>query len=564
MKTSPLALLALLRCCSPRRSRSPTRATRTTAPSSSRSRPPRPGSTSRSSTSTTACCCTTRAARTSRSSTTRSSRTRRSRRTARSRSTPTRRRTTSTRTASARRRVPQDLPSEPAVEGALQERALRVARPPHALDGQGRPAEPQGQGRRDHDRRLAVPVEVGGTKGDDRRHADVGPARRAAAFRSARSSRFAALIIVLCIAVFIVRRRRGEPCRGRRRSRRGVVRRAVALLLRSRWARAPASAFAHATLQSTIPERGAKLDTPADGGRLHASTSPSRRASARCGSSTPRARRSRPATRSTRAARAQQIAVKLKPGLGDGTYTATYRVVSADGHAVSSGFVFTVGEARRARRSRSTSCSPPAASTGPVTNTALSVARGVQYARDRPRPRRADLLLRLLAPRARRSRAVQRPPGAPPADRRDRRLPLRARRADAAGRRRPGRHVLGRRQARRRSARSSAPASAAPGASPRSPGSSSLAVARHPPAARARGPVRTGPPTPRPRAAAASPPRTFRAGPARTRGALDREDRRARRPALRARAAALARRPHERPVARSRSCCPRTSSTCSR
>ena len=40
-----------------------------------------------------------------------------------------------------------------------------------------------------------------------------------------------------------------------------------------------------------------------------------------------------------------QIGVHLKPGLPDGSYTATYRVVSADGHIVSSGFVFSIGKA---------------------------------------------------------------------------------------------------------------------------------------------------------------------------------------------------------------------------
>ncbi|MFT4048875.1 MAG: CopD family protein [Solirubrobacterales bacterium] len=41
------------------------------------------------------------------------------------------------------------------------------------------------------------------------------------------------------------------------------------------------------------------------------------------------------------------IAVRTRPGLGDGSYTATYRVVSADSHPVSGGFVFHVGETAR-------------------------------------------------------------------------------------------------------------------------------------------------------------------------------------------------------------------------
>lgn len=41
--------------------------------------------------------------------------------------------------------------------------------------------------------------------------------------------------------------------------------------------------------------------------------------------------------------RGDAVAVDLRDGLGDGTYTATYRVISADSHPVSGGVVFTVG-----------------------------------------------------------------------------------------------------------------------------------------------------------------------------------------------------------------------------
>ena len=43
-----------------------------------------------------------------------------------------------------------------------------------------------------------------------------------------------------------------------------------------------------------------------------------------------------------------KLGVHLKPGLPDGSYTATYRVVSADGHIVSGGYVFSIGKAGRA------------------------------------------------------------------------------------------------------------------------------------------------------------------------------------------------------------------------
>jgi copper transport protein len=139
----------------------------------------------------------------------------------------------------------------------------------------------------------------------------------------------------------------------------------------------PAAAFAHATLQSTVPERGAKLDTPptqvefrfdeaveASFGALRVFNSK--------GEEVQTGKAFHPGGKGA------QIAVKLKSGLGDGTYTATYRVVSADGHAVSSGFVFTVGEAAAPAESLDELLA--GGGTGPVTNTALAIARGFQYA----------------------------------------------------------------------------------------------------------------------------------------------------------------------------------------
>ncbi len=71
-------------------------------------------------------------------------------------------------------------------------------------------------------------------------------------------------------------------------------------------------------------------------------------------------------------------AVGLRPGLAKGTYTATYRVVSADTHVVTGGFVFSIGAAGAA----------PGATvgqllagqrTGTVTSTTFAAARAVQY-----------------------------------------------------------------------------------------------------------------------------------------------------------------------------------------
>jgi copper transport protein len=159
-----------------------------------------------------------------------------------------------------------------------------------------------------------------------------------------------------------------------------VVRRAVAAFaaLVLGLALLPAAAFAHATLQQTVPERGAKLDTPpaqvtfrfdesveASFGALRVFDSKGREVQ------TGKAFHPQ--------GKGAEIAVKLKPGLGDGTYTATYRVVSADGHAVSSGFVFTVGEASAPAESLDQLLAA-GGGTGRITNTALGVARAVQYA----------------------------------------------------------------------------------------------------------------------------------------------------------------------------------------
>ena len=140
----------------------------------------------------------------------------------------------------------------------------------------------------------------------------------------------------------------------------------------------PASALAHATLEATIPERGAKLDKPpaqvtfrfdesveASFGALRVFDSK--------GQEVQTGKAFHPNGTGS------LIAVKLKPGIGDGTYTATYRVVSADGHVVSSGFVFNVGEASAPAETLDQLLAS-GGKAGPITNTALGFARAFQYA----------------------------------------------------------------------------------------------------------------------------------------------------------------------------------------
>jgi copper transport protein len=140
---------------------------------------------------------------------------------------------------------------------------------------------------------------------------------------------------------------------------------------------APAAAQAHATLEGTSPARGAdvktapravtfRFDEPVEGnfGAVRVYDA--------------RGRRVDDNQVVHPGGRGPEVSVGLKPGLADGTYTATYRVISADSHPVSGGVVFSVG----------TPGSGPAAtvsdllsgtSAGLVTEVAFGVARGLDY-----------------------------------------------------------------------------------------------------------------------------------------------------------------------------------------
>ncbi len=72
------------------------------------------------------------------------------------------------------------------------------------------------------------------------------------------------------------------------------------------------------------------------------------------------------------------LATRLKPGLSKGTYTATYRVISADGHPVSGGLVFSIGKPSAAGATVS-ELLKDRGSVGNVTEFAFAVVRGLQY-----------------------------------------------------------------------------------------------------------------------------------------------------------------------------------------
>ncbi len=73
-----------------------------------------------------------------------------------------------------------------------------------------------------------------------------------------------------------------------------------------------------------------------------------------------------------------KLAVGLQPDLPDGTYTATYRVISADGHPVSGGLVFSIGQPG-AGPAKTVDELIGATKAGPFTRATSRVANGLQY-----------------------------------------------------------------------------------------------------------------------------------------------------------------------------------------
>jgi copper transport protein len=73
------------------------------------------------------------------------------------------------------------------------------------------------------------------------------------------------------------------------------------------------------------------------------------------------------------------MGVGLKPGLPDGTYTATYRVISADTHIVYGGLVFNVGHAGTSPTTVTVAGLIGRNRSGKVTEVAFGVVRGLDY-----------------------------------------------------------------------------------------------------------------------------------------------------------------------------------------
>ena len=139
----------------------------------------------------------------------------------------------------------------------------------------------------------------------------------------------------------------------------------------------PAVAPAHALLVDTVPQRGATLKTPPRQVALHFSESVEGNFGAlRVFDAA--AKRVDDGRSFHPGASGARLAVGLRPGLPDGTYVATYRVVSADSHPISGGLVFSIGAPDRAAAPTVADLVDDSRS-GPVTQTAFGVVRGATY-----------------------------------------------------------------------------------------------------------------------------------------------------------------------------------------
>jgi copper transport protein len=138
-----------------------------------------------------------------------------------------------------------------------------------------------------------------------------------------------------------------------------------------------APAFAHATLLQTVPARGAIVQDQPPAVVFHFSERVEMNFSAihvysATGDVVDDGVAEHPEGKSS------DVSIGLKPRLARGTYTATYRVISADGHPVSGGFVFSIGEAGAAP-TKTVAELAGGVGVGKGTTIAFGVARAVQY-----------------------------------------------------------------------------------------------------------------------------------------------------------------------------------------
>ena len=138
----------------------------------------------------------------------------------------------------------------------------------------------------------------------------------------------------------------------------------------------PASASAHALLEATTPERGERLERAPRQVSLRFSEPVevefgSVRVFDARGREVQDGRAFHPGGRSA------EVAVRLRGGLPDDGYTVTYRVISADSHPVSGGFVFVAGDGTAPATTVAELLGDDRA--GPVTRWAFAGVRAVQF-----------------------------------------------------------------------------------------------------------------------------------------------------------------------------------------
>lgn len=141
---------------------------------------------------------------------------------------------------------------------------------------------------------------------------------------------------------------------------------------------APSFADAHAVLERTDPQRGAALARPPERVTLEFNE-PVEASFGAVRVYDSDAQRVDTGALERPDGSAEAVTAELERDLPEGTYTATYRVVSADSHPVSGGFVFTVGEPS-AGGGPGVDELVDAAGAGPVTDTAFGVSRAASYA----------------------------------------------------------------------------------------------------------------------------------------------------------------------------------------
>ncbi len=140
---------------------------------------------------------------------------------------------------------------------------------------------------------------------------------------------------------------------------------------------APSSAFGHAVLESTEPLSGSTSKKPVDEVVFHFSepvegSFGAIRVFDRRGTRIDQGEVFHPG------GRGPELGVKLKGAVPKGSYTATYRVISADSHPVAGGLVFSYGKASATGASVSDLLAQQG-SAGRVTDIAFGAAKATQY-----------------------------------------------------------------------------------------------------------------------------------------------------------------------------------------